>query len=418
MSEEANSAEVVFSRRSGPVRSLEPTILPTDATTAIADLAREAGIRRVHMLAWRDVEDPEAGGSEIHMAYVASAWAQAGLDVTVRTSAALGLPAETERDGYRLVRKSGRYGVFPHAILSEATRRTGPVDAIVEAWNGVPFLTPLWFRGPKVTLIHHVHKDVWPQVLPWAVARGGWFLEGTLSPPIYRRNAIVTLSASSSENVIRLLGLPEKRITISSPGIDDHFCPEPKVSRSAHPLIVAVGRLMPPKRFDRLIDLAVRLREDHPDLELVIAGEGHERANLEAQIKAAGAEGWCTLPGRVDDEELVSLYRRAWVVGSTSSVEGWGMTLTEAAACGTPTVATRIQGHCDSVAEGISGLLGDTDSELFELFDRVLTDPVLRDELSEGARKHALAFSWATTAMRVFEPLAAQGIARRHRARS
>jgi len=70
------------------------------------------------------------------------------------------------------------------------------------------------------------------------------------------------------------------------------------------------------------------------------------------------------MPGRVDDEELLSWYRRAWVVASSSQREGWGMTLTEAAACGTPAVATAIAGHADAVLDGESGLLVEDPAEL------------------------------------------------------
>src|SRR3546814_15393565 len=62
------------------------------------------------------------------------------------------------------------------------------------------------------------------------------------------------------------------------------------------------------------------------------------------------------LRGRVPDEELVELYQRAWVVASASSSEGWGMSLTEAAACGTPAVATNIAGHLDAVEHERTGL--------------------------------------------------------------
>ncbi len=64
-------------------------------------------------------------------------------------------------------------------------------------------------------------------------------------------------------------------------------------------------------------------------------------------------------PGHVSDEELLDLYRSAWVVASASAREGWGMTITEAGACGTPAVATRIAGHTDAVVHEHSGLLVD-----------------------------------------------------------
>lgn len=80
-------------------------------------------VRRIHMLAWRDLDDPEAGGSEIHAHAIASRWAEAGLRVTMRTSYAAGRAQDIERADYRVVRKAGRYLVFPRAIASEVAGR-------------------------------------------------------------------------------------------------------------------------------------------------------------------------------------------------------------------------------------------------------------------------------------------------------
>ena len=94
-------------------------------------------------------------------------------------------------------------------------------------------------------------------------------------------------------------------------------------------------------------------RASRPDLRAVIVGEGYERPGTRGACAAAlGAEEWLELPGRLGDDELLDWYRRAWVVASTSLREGWGMTLTEAAACGTPAVATDIAGHRDAVVDG------------------------------------------------------------------
>ncbi len=67
----------------------------------------------------------------------------------------------------------------------------------------------------------------------------------------------------------------------------------------------------------------------------MIVGEGYERARLEAHRRALGAQGWLELPGYKEEQELLDLYRRAWVVASTSQREGWGMTISEAGACAT-----------------------------------------------------------------------------------
>ena len=108
----------------------------------LAAIAAAAGIRRIHFVAWRDLDDPEAGGSELHAHKIASRWAAAGLDVTFRTSAVPDAPAALTRDGYRVLRRSGRYAVFPGAAWEGMRMGHRPGDALVEIWNGMPFLSP------------------------------------------------------------------------------------------------------------------------------------------------------------------------------------------------------------------------------------------------------------------------------------
>jgi glycosyltransferase involved in cell wall biosynthesis len=390
---------------------------PPAGIEGIAALAAEAGLERVHVLAWRDLVDIEAGGSELHAAKILALWAEAGLDITMRTSYAQGHPFEGTRDGYRIVRKHGRFMVFPTAVVSELLGSHGPRDGIVEIWNGVPFLTPLWARGPKIAFMHHVHRDMWDMVLEDRLATAGKFFEHRLAPPLYRRTPIVTLSESSRREMIDYLGLRPAQISVVPPGIDERFSPGDEPD-SPTPLLVSVGRLMPSKRFDVLLDVAAQVRRSVPDLQLVIVGDGYERPALEAQIDSLGAHDWVRLSGRVSDEELVSLYRRAWAVTSASIAEGWGMTLTEAAACGTPAVATDIAGHRDSVAVGTGGLLAADPAQLTRDLVAVLTDADLRARLSKGAREHAATFTWAATALGAFTPLALDAIARRRRGRS
>jgi hypothetical protein len=80
----------------------------SDVVGKLGDLAATAGLRRIAILAWRDLDDPEAGGSELHASRVASLWAEAGIEVTMRTSYAAGHPQVTWRGGYRVIRKPGR----------------------------------------------------------------------------------------------------------------------------------------------------------------------------------------------------------------------------------------------------------------------------------------------------------------------
>ena len=395
-----------------PSRPAEGFPIDPDVTAKIGDVAAAAGLRRVHMLAWRDLDDVEAGGSEVHASHVAARWAAAGIEVTMRTSYAQGSPPEGERDGYKVIRRAGRYLVFPRAAFSEATGRHGPRDGLVEIWNGMPFVSPLWARGPRIVFLHHFHGAMWRMVLPPRLARAGEIMEKRLAPPLYRRTRIVTLSASSRDELVEEMGLRPDRVDIVPPGIDSTFCPAPD-RRSPTPLVLAVGRLVPVKQFDQLISAFAQVVARRPDARLVIVGDGYERADLQALIRTLDLDDAVTLAGRVDDDELVQLYQSAWAVASASSREGWGMTLTEAAACGTPSIATRIPGHTDAVAEGRSGLLVDDERGLVDGLRSLIDDDRLRRDLQEGALEHAAAFTWDRTALGTLEALAAEARRRR-----
>ena len=388
------------------VDAARETPAPSHAEPTLSELVERSGLTRVHLLAWRDLADPEAGGSEVHADKVAEAWAAAGLDVTMRTAAAPGQREYGKRNGYSVVRKAGRYSVFPRTALSGALGRTGPRDGLVEIWNGMPFFSPVWAHCPRIVFLHHVHAEMWRMVLPPKLAKLGEAVEFKAAPPFYRGSQVVTLSNSSRDEIVDLLRLPRNNIAVVPPGVDQMY--QPGGSRSPHPLVVSVGRLVPVKRPDQLIAALVETKQSVPDLEAVLVGEGYERESLEGQIAAAGAQSWLRLPGRVSDAELVELYRRAWVLTSASAREGWGMTLTEAAACGTPAVVTDIAGHRDSADPGVSGLLVPEPSDLAPALTRVLTDPVERARLGAGALAHASRFTWEATARETFRVLAAE----------
>ncbi len=326
---------------SGPAPAIPVTVPPGEQSArtvelALADLdavaarALEIGLKRVQVLAWRDFEDPEAGGSELHAHRVASAWARAGIDVSLRSSAAPGQQSVTTRAGYQVVRKSGRYGVFPRSALSGLAGRRGRPDGLVEIWNGMPFFTPLWARCPRIVLLHHVHAAMWRMVLSPRLARLGEIVELRIAPPLYRRSRVLTLSPSSRDEILTMLRLDPTRVNVVPPGVDERFTPGG--DKSPVPLVVAVGRLVPVKRLELLIDAAARARKEIPDLRLLVIGEGYERPDLEAKIRAIDGTSWIDMPGHVSDDELADAYRRAWVVASTSLREGWNMTITEAGA--------------------------------------------------------------------------------------
>lgn len=378
---------------------------------SLEDMAREMidrGVRRIHVLAWRDLEDPDAGGSEIHADEFMRRWQDAGLDLLHRTSRAVGRPAQDYRHGYRVLRRGGRYSIFPLAIADELLHRMGPYDAVVEIWNGVPWMTPLWCRKPRLVVLHHVHDKMWNLTFPEPVAWIGKRLESSWAPPLYRNTETVTLSADSQQDLLRL-GWRSNRLHVAHAGVDSFFTPGDL--KTERPSAVAVGRLAPVKRFVDLLEQCVEVHREIPDFQLTIVGEGALRNELERWISTHGARSWVTLAGRVEKHELRSLYRSSWLLLSASLAEGWGLTLTEAAACGTPTVATDIGGHRSAVHDGITGSLVPV-SEIGSRSTYILRNDALRESMSREALKWARSLSWDDMAANVLRPLHSEVVQR------
>jgi glycosyltransferase involved in cell wall biosynthesis len=376
----------------------------------LADEMRSVGCRRVHVLAWRDLEDPDAGGSEVHADHFMRRWAEAGLEVTHRTSFAVGQPATAQRSGYGVVRRGSRYSVFPRAIGWEVTH-PGSYDALVEIWNGVPWMSPVWCRKPRITFLHHVHGPMWDQLLPAPLAFMGRALEARLAPPFYRRTTTLTPSDATRDELLHLGFRPDRVVAVNN-GVEEMFQPGGELASA--PTVVCVGRLAPVKRQDQLIEAAVRTKERVPDLQLVIVGEGPLRPVLEAHIAGHHAHDWIHLAGRLTHEELIALYRGSWLVTSASLAEGWGLTLTEAAACGTPAVATDVNGHRSSVVNGTTGVLVPLE-QLGDALADVLLDPARRATMAAAALARAKTLTWEASATGVLQALHGQAMARASR---
>ena len=382
-----------------------------NAQLSVQDMAKEMlarQVRKIHVIAWRDFDDAEAGGSEKHADEFMSRWQEAGLSIVHRTSLASGQPTTSQRHGYEVIRRGGRMTVFPRVMLSEVTRRMGDYDALVEIWNGVPWLSPIWCRKPRLLILHHIHGPMWNQMFPRPIAAIGRALETRIAPPFYRRMSTVTTSDDSRQELLHLGWKPEM-VSTGPVGVDDFFTPGE--SKTPHPSIVAVGRQAPVKRFIELLEQVKIVRRRIPEATLTLIGDGPDRGLIEQWIEREDAHDWATLTGRISREELRSYYRRSWLMTSASLAEGWGLVLTEAAGCGTPAVATDIGGHRCSVIHGETGLLTSI-NELGQVMTEVLENHELRERLGRQAESRSRTLTWDALAAGVLEPLYRQTVQR------
>ena len=148
----------------------------------------------------------------------------------------------------------------PTAVVAELRWPHGPRDGLVEIWNGVPFLSPLWARGPQITLVHHVHRTcgAWCSRRRLAPMRRVLRAHGRAAalPPHAGRHAVGVVAPGAHR--LPALRSPT-RSRVVPPG---HRRPlhARRAEAARRPLVVTVGRLMPPKRFDELIRIAAEAR--------------------------------------------------------------------------------------------------------------------------------------------------------------
>ena len=355
---------------------------------------------RILVANWQDRLNPRSGGAEIHLHEVFGRLAARGHEVTLLVSGFAGAPAQVTIDGMAVHRTGSRYSYNVRApgYYRQHLGNQG-FDVFVEDLNKVPLFAPYWVKQPIALLVHHLFGTTAFQEAPLPLAAATWLLEKPI-PAVYRGLPTMAVSQSTADDLGRR-GFERAQIEVIPNGVDlDFYTPDPAVQRFAEPTLLYLGRLKKYKRVDLIIAAFARVRRSFPAARLIIAGKGDARPALEQQIHRLGLDGAVQLAGFVSDLEKRDLFRRSWIHLLTSPKEGWGITNIEAAACGTPTIASDSPGLRDSVADGETGFLvahGDV-AALAARIEQVLGNAPLREQLARQAVAFAQRFTWERAA--------------------
>ncbi len=341
---------------------------------------------RVVAVSWRDLAHPLAGGAEVLLDRVLSGLHERGH----RVSLVCGGPVS--QHPFEVVDAGGTYSQYLRAPVI-GSRRFRDADILIDVQNGMPYFSPLWRRRPSLCLVHHVHTDQWATRFPRPVASLCRSVERNVMPLVYRNRRYVAISRSTAQS-LAAIGVRPESITVIESGIDTP--PGPSSARSCEPLLLSLNRLVPHKRIDLLLE-AWELAQTHIPGRLVVAGAGPLLEDVRQQARSIPR---VDVLGRVDEAEKADLLARAWAVVSAAHHEGWGMSVLEGAAFGTPTLAIDAPGIRDAVVDGITGRLvvPRNDAEIPQALGRAIEEFIedeAREELGEAARRRALDLSWS-----------------------
>ena len=369
----------------------------------------DRGADRLHVLVLADRcwAHPQGGGSGANLHAQVLRWAQAGHRVTVIAGDYPGAQRrEQVAENLVVHRMGGRASVFPRGIWAVIRGLGRDADVVLEVINGITFLTPLWLRKPHVALVCHPHRDLY--VGEFGRYRGRFLAALAEELPLrllYRRSTFLTISESARDDLVQIDGLPRDRITVAYCGVEPgSFAPG---ERDPHPRLLHLGRLKAYKRIEHVLDVL----EAIPGATLDIVGEGDHREALEAEIKQRGLSARVQMYGHVDEATRSAMYARSWILLTASSSEGWGLTVIEAALCGTPSAALAVGGLRESIVDGRTGILARDMDELIARVRALIDNRSELEQLGEAARRRALTFTWERTAadnLRVLQAHAAQ----------
>lgn len=352
---------------------------------------------KILIVNWQDSENPQAGGAEIHLHEIFGRLARRGHQVALLCGGWPRCKPRVELDGMEVHRVGTRqtFALLANRYYRRHLQRRH-FDFLVEDINKAPLYTPFWGSERPVAVVPHLFGGTVFQELAAPLAAAVWLAERPLGY-LYRNVPFEAISESTADDLASR-GIPRGRIRVIYCGIDtQRHTPDPLL-RAALPTFAYLGRLKKYKGVDTVIRAFAELA--HPTATLEIAGSGDYREALERLVASLDLGARVRFLGRISEDGKLALLRRAWGLIFASPKEGWGITNLEAAACGTPVVASDSPGLRESVKDGETGFLvphGDT-RRMAEAMGQLASSASLVASLGARGRIFAESFTWDRSA--------------------
>lgn len=303
--------------------------------------------------------------------------------------------------------KSGLSVLDPKNIFLNPNYSLNAVDIIHTTDQLIPFGT----TKPIVATVMDVIPLSHPQFLRSTIATAKARLWKSL---LKRVDQIITISEFSKVEIIRHIGVPERKISVIPLGVDSRFFEKVDPLEIQHVLkkyslpknfFLHVGTIQPRKNLTKLIAAHQQLPRDYAhQFPLVIAGRfGWGGTEVLSVIRQGIADQRCYWVDYVNDFEKRCLLQAATALTFTSLYEGFGLPITEAFAAGTPVITS----NCTSMPEiaGNAAILVDPNnaSEITTAMVEIIDQSNIRENLIIAGRQRALEFNWEKVAVATSE---------------
>lgn len=311
-------------------------------------------------LSWKDISHPNAGGAEVISDSILSRLAAQGHCVTLLTARYPGSPKSEQINGYNILRDGGRLGCYPKALLNYLRHHARTADLLIEEINTVPFFSLLFRKTRRILLFHQLCKRVWFFQMPLPVAVIGYLAEA-----VYLRllsgEKTMAMSDSTADD-LRRHGF--KRI---APTLIEGVTSQPAEGYSYRfhgGRVLSFGSIRPMKQTLHQVIAFEKAADQNDSITLTVAGKGDGKyfRKVIEHMKTSRHANRMNYISEVSNETKQTLFASCDVLLMSSVKEGWGLTVTEAAQQGTPSIVYDVDGLKDSVQHQVTGLICETNS--------------------------------------------------------
>ena len=319
----------------------------------------------------------------------------------------LGIGAQLGTNFRTVLEPSPNYSIREQIHLPWLLHRERP-----DVFHAPHYVMPPAVSCRSLVTIHDCIHLAFPQYLPSRAAYV--YARASMWSAAHRSRRILTVSEASKRDIIRFLNVPPEKIVVVYNAIDERFRVTPSEEAIArvreryqldHRFVLYVGNIKPHKNLVRLIEAFDRLRKcGFDELTLLIIGDEISKLpSLRRAVHSHKLHKHVRFLGHLPDDTLAILYRLAAVFVFPSLSEGFGLPPIEAMACGAPVVTSNVS-SLPEVTGGAAVLVDPYDIEsIADGIARVLSDPVLREELRVKGIARALEFSWERSVSRTRE---------------
>ena len=359
---------------------------------------------KILILNWRDIKNPLSGGAEILTHEISKRLVAKGHKVTEFCSYFDGSRKEEVLDGVRIIREGNPDArTLLNSVQFKAYRRykkefEGKVDLVIDEVHGIPFFTPFYVKEKKVALICEVAGDLWDIAVSFPFNILGKIIE-KIYPFFYSKVKIITISNSSKKELSEI-GFNSPQINIIPMGSNSKVINDLPV-KEKNETVVFLSRLSKSKGVGDAIKCVAILKDEFPNLTLWVIGRGEEtfKKELDKLVSDLKLQGNIEFFNYVTEEKKQELLTRAHILLMPSAKEGWGLTVHEAGARGTPAVVYNVPGLSEVVLDNINGIICKVNSpeELARNTRELFRNKDLYEKLQRGAINERKKYTWDAT---------------------